>query len=85
MHIILCIHDRLNPKRPKFLEAITFEQRVQITHNAHISDYNKSSLDAQTIFKGYRTRVGKMGVHVAFFQKNCAGFISKINRKNCQN
>ena len=37
------IYDRLNLKRPKFPEAITFEPRVQITHNAHISDYNISS------------------------------------------
>ena len=36
-------YDRLNLRRPKFPEAITFEPLVQITHNAHISDYNISS------------------------------------------
>ena len=35
-------YDRLNLRRPKFPEAITFEPLVQITHNAHISDYNIS-------------------------------------------
>ena len=36
-------YDRLNLRRYKFPEAITFEPLVQITHNAHISDYNISS------------------------------------------
>ncbi len=36
-------YDRLNLRRYKFPEAITFEPLVQITHNANISDYNISS------------------------------------------